>query len=92
MNDNNSRAYSLAIDGQRLKKQRRLLLKLLEHQRGLLQPVLTKDEITSLEGLVNMTDSIADQAHDAYGLDTLLTQDKNARDLRRHDVTHYEAY
>jgi len=60
--------YSLRIDGPLLRRQRQLLLRL----HG--QMAAGKDR-ELLEGLVELTDEIADQAHDQHGLDCLLDTD-----------------
>ena len=64
--------YSLAIDGPLFRRQRQLLLKLAEsarHNRSVRADALDAD---LLEGLVNLTDAIADQALDRYSIDCRL--------------------
>jgi len=61
--------YSLAVDGPLFRRQRLLLLRLAEsarHKRSMPADALDAE---LLEGLVNLTDSIADQAIDRYGID-----------------------
>jgi hypothetical protein len=58
--------YALRIDGPKLRAQRQSMLDLLASK-------LTDARRALLEGLVNMLDEIADQAHDNYGIDCLLT-------------------
>ena len=59
-------SYTLRIDGPKLRAQRQAML-------DLLNGTLTDGQREMLEGLVNMLDEIADQAHDNYGIDCLLT-------------------
>jgi hypothetical protein len=64
--------YELDIDGPTLRAQRGLLVELVQH--GGTQAPLEIDpgRRDLLEGLVNLTDAIADQAHDRHGIDCLL--------------------
>jgi hypothetical protein len=67
------RRYSLKIDGPLLREQRQLLLKVLDAACRK-TPFLFQDDNDRnlLEGLFEMLDEIADQAHDRYGIDCLL--------------------
>ena len=56
--------YTLKIDGSLLRKQRKWLLELAE-----------KDPNDNLEGIINLLDEIADQAHDNYGIDCLIVEE-----------------
>ena len=64
--------YDLHLDGRLFLAQRELLLRIadLVRRKQPYQPA-TGDE-GLLEGLLNLTDSLADQAHDQYGIDCLL--------------------
>ena len=62
--------YSLNVGGPQLRAQRALLLKLLSRT--------DTDEKQLLEGLIALTDAIADQAHDRHGLDCLLDETDQA--------------
>ena len=67
------RHYTLNdIDGPMFRKQRQLLLSLASlAQEGKAYEANEADQ-ELLDGLVNLTDVIADQAHDKHGLDCLL--------------------
>ncbi|MEI8375722.1 MAG: hypothetical protein WCJ35_23110 [Planctomycetota bacterium] len=56
--------YTLRIDGPLLRRQREWLLELTSRT--------THDDQSHLEGIIALLDEIADQAHDQYGLDSLL--------------------
>jgi hypothetical protein len=58
--------YSLSIDGPTFKAQRELLLQLYQSLQ------VSPKEKELLEGLINLTDAIADQAADSYGIECLL--------------------
>jgi hypothetical protein len=65
--------YALRIDGPLLRKQRHLLLKLVDFaHRNTPNISMAKGDADLLEGLVALLDEIADQAHDQYGIDCLL--------------------
>ena len=68
----NDRTYRLHLDGKLFRSQRELLMRLgaLVHQKQAYKPKPGDEEL--LEGLLNLTDAIADQAHDQYGIDCLL--------------------
>jgi hypothetical protein len=61
--------YTLSLDGGEFKKQRSWLM----HKA--FDPLLSDAEKELVEGLLGLTDEIADQAHDNYGIDCLLTND-----------------
>ena len=65
--------YDLTIDGPALRAQRKRLVELADAlDRG--QPAqLAPSDKELLDGLVNLTDEIADQAADRYGIDCLLS-------------------
>lgn len=67
-----TRQYTLTIDGKTFRAQRELLIAIvnLAQQKQPYSPQTGDDEL--LEGLVNLTDAIADQAHDQHGIDCLL--------------------
>jgi len=64
-------AYVLRIDGPLLAKQRQWLLDLAEH--------ISNDGRDHLEGIIALLDEIADQAHDQYGIDSLLMSEGSIR-------------
>lgn len=64
--------YELDIDGPALRAQRGLLVELVKHAEAQTPPAMDVSRRELLEGLVNLTDAIADQAHDRYGIDCLL--------------------
>lgn len=68
--------YALELDGPLFRDQRELLLRL-HHAAGQGETVtLGPKEYELLEGLLGLTDAIADQAADDYGIDCLIsTQD-----------------
>lgn len=63
--------YELIIDPEEFRNQRQFLS-------NLLSKVTTDAELDLLEGLLNLTDEIADQAHDKYGLDVLMYVEDDA--------------
>jgi hypothetical protein len=66
--------YALDIDGPQFRAQRALLLELMQCvQRGV-PPTAGPDTEELVEGLIHLTDEIADQAHDNYGVDCLLDE------------------
>lgn len=67
--------YTFSLDGSLFRRQRQFLLFLMERSRdkGKPRPQLPADAEEMLEGLISLTDEIADQAHDRYGIDCLLT-------------------
>jgi hypothetical protein len=65
--------YTLRIDGDLLRNQRRLLLKLVDAaRRNVPNAPKAEDNTNLLEGMLALLDEIADQAHDQYGIDCLL--------------------
>lgn len=64
--------YALIIDGALFRRQRQYLLQLAEDARH--QHSLSVNDLDAelLEGLVNLTDAIADQALDRHGIDCRL--------------------
>jgi len=70
-------SYSLNIGGPEFRQQRELLQNLQGAARAQMPYWLSDGEAESLEGLINLTDEIADQAHDCHGRDCLL-EDRNA--------------
>jgi hypothetical protein len=70
---NRDQVYALNVDGPLLRKQQELLLKLSEFANRGRSYVPQADERPLWEGLNCLLDEIADQAHDRYGIDCLLT-------------------
>jgi hypothetical protein len=66
------RHYDLNLDGPAFRAQRKLLVKIadLAHRKCHYEPAPGDEQL--LEGLLSLTDAIADQAHDRYGIDCLL--------------------
>jgi hypothetical protein len=60
--------YTLRIDGPLLRKQRQALL-------DVVHPKLSGETRKLIEGVSELLDEIADQAHDRYGLASLLEED-----------------
>ena len=60
--------YTLRLDGSLLRQQREFLVQLRHN------PERTAIDNSALDGLISLTDALADQAHDNYGLDCLLTE------------------
>ena len=73
MNEQNQ--YSLHIDGPLFRRQRELLMKIadLARQKRPYSP-MPGDEVL-WDGLVSITDELADQAHDGHGIDCLLVDE-----------------
>ena len=76
---NNTKHYELHLDGPLFRAQRELLLRVADlAQRGQpYKPAPGDEEL--LEGLLNLTDSLADQAHDRHGIDCLLGEGDSRR-------------
>ena len=74
---NDTQDYVLRLDGRTFRAQRELLMKIadLAHQGHPYEPVCGEEEL--LDGLLELTDAIADQAHDRYGIDCLLDDDED---------------
>jgi len=66
------RRYDLNLDGPAFRAQRKLLMKIadLVHRNRPYEPAPGDERL--LEGLLGLTDAIADQAHDRHGIDCLL--------------------
>ena len=66
--------YALRIDGPQLRAQRQLLLDLMQCVKR--QTALAGDPNNEhlLDGLINLTDELADQAHDNFGVDCLFDE------------------
>ena len=65
------------INGPLFRNQRLLLMKIadLAQKKQPYEPAPGDEDL--LEGLVNLTDDIADQAHDQHGIDCLLEEDED---------------
>lgn len=64
--------YNLNLDGEQFRRQRELLLNLSDSvRRGQSYAPQPGDE-GLLEGLIGLTDELADQAHDMHAIDCLL--------------------
>ena len=61
------------IDGPLFRQQRELLIKLADQASNSRPCSLTERDRELLEGLINLTDAIADEAHDRYGKNCLFT-------------------
>jgi len=64
--------YPLHIDGQAFRAQRELLMKITDLAQRKQPYVPAPGDEGLLEGLVELTDAVADQAHDQHGIDCLL--------------------
>jgi hypothetical protein len=66
--------YTLHIDGKLFRAQRNLLMTIADFARKQqpYKPVAGDGQL--LEGLLSLTDAIADQAHDRHGIDCLLEE------------------
>lgn len=69
---NQPNQYVMCIDGPLFRSQRALLIRLadLARKKQLYEPL--PGDVDLLEGLLGLTDAIADQAHDRHGIDCLL--------------------
>ena len=65
-------AYKLHLDGELFRRQRQLLLKILDAVSRHEPYVPAASDAELLEGTAVLLDEIADQAHDRYGVDCLL--------------------
>jgi hypothetical protein len=76
---NEMKHYTLHIDGPAFRAQRELLIKIadLVHQKQPYEPAPGDEHL--LEGLINLTDDIADQAHDEHGIDCLICEDEDCK-------------
>ena len=64
--------YHLTIDGPAFRQQRELLQRLRGFAAAKMPYWPAPGEAELLEGLIELTDELADQAHDRYGIDCLL--------------------
>ena len=62
-----------SIDGPLFRQQRQLLIRLAAHAHRGKPFTLSPNDRDLLEGLINLTDAIADEAYDRYGVTCLLT-------------------
>jgi hypothetical protein len=69
-------AYTLRIDGELFRHQRKLLLNILDAASQNQSYVPAVNDVDLLEGMAATLDEIADQAHDKYGIDCLLENDE----------------
>jgi hypothetical protein len=69
---NELKSYAFRIDGPLLRKQRQLLLHVADAVRNRRPYEPLPGDEGLLEGLLSLTDEIADQAHDRHGIDCLL--------------------
>jgi hypothetical protein len=60
------------LDGPLLRAQRELLLRLARHAKNHEAYTPSAADQALLEGLIHLTDAIADEAHDRYGIKCLL--------------------
>ena len=67
--------YTLHIDGKLFRAQRELLMKITDFVQGKQPYGPAPGDEELLEGLVELTDAIADQAHDQHGIDCLLVDE-----------------
>lgn len=65
------------LDGPLFRQQRELLLRLATEANTSNPVMLTERDRDLLEGLINLTDVIADEAHDRFGVNCLLTYRKS---------------
>jgi len=72
---NDEKRYSLHLDGPLFRAQRELLLRIADLARRKLPYEPAPGDDALLEGLLGLTDEIADQAHDRHGIDCLLHDD-----------------
>ncbi len=75
--------YHLAIDGPAFRSQRKLLLKLQGLAGAGIPYSPASGDQKLLEGLITLTDELADQAHDRYGLDCMLHADEGPCDCEK---------
>jgi hypothetical protein len=64
--------YTLNIDGKLFRAQRNLLMTIADFARKQQPYKPAAGDEALLEGLLSLTDAIADQAHDRHGIDCLL--------------------
>jgi hypothetical protein len=73
---NDTKHYELHLDGKLFRAQRELLVKIADLVRRKHPYEPAADDEGLLEGLLGLTDEIADQAHDRHGIDCLLHDDE----------------
>jgi len=69
--------YYLTIDGPEFRRQRKLLLKLRTLADNGLPDFLGPGDVEQLDGVIHLTDELADQAHDRHGIDCLLEESES---------------
>jgi hypothetical protein len=75
----NANQYEFGLDGPAFRSQRELLLKLADHAQRQQPYEPAPGDGALLDGLVGLTDEIADQAHDRHGIDCLLSEDDEGK-------------
>jgi len=75
---NDTKPYEFSLDGRLFRAQRELLLRIADLARRKLPYEPAPGDERLLEGLLGLTDAIADQAHDRHGIDCLLHDDKGS--------------
>jgi hypothetical protein len=70
--------YHLTIDGPAFRQQRELLQRLRGFAAAEMSYWPAPGEVESLDGLIELTDEMADQAHDVHGIDCLLDAGKGS--------------
>jgi len=70
--------YTLRIDGKLFRRQRELLLKILDAVSRHKPYVPAVNDADLLEGATTLLDEIADQAHDQHGIECLLKDDSES--------------
>ncbi len=75
--------YALKIDGPQFRGQRQLLLELMQSVKRQTPLVSDPDHENLLNGLINLTDEIADQAYDNYAVDCLIDEKDEPCDCQR---------
>jgi hypothetical protein len=85
--ENPPRSYDLVIDGPVLRAEREFLLRLAESLHRDTQPQLGPADKELLEGLVSLTDAIADEAADRHGIDCLLPAAEQVETIGGQDET-----
>ncbi len=73
---NDMERYELRLDGPAFRTQRELLLRIADLAQCKQPYEPAPGDEALLEGLLNLTDAVADQAHDKYGIDCLLREDE----------------
>ena len=73
---NDMKHYTLNLDGPAFRAQRELLLRIADLAQCKQPYEPAPGDEALLEGLLNLTDAVADQAHDKYGIECLLCDDE----------------